>query len=55
LFYNTPVSLAGGGPGEGALALPESKMRRLCEAARFELRRLSVPNPMHALYQAFPL
>jgi SAM-dependent methyltransferase len=54
LFYNTPVSLAGGGPGEGAMALPESKLRRLCEAGGFELRRLPLPNPMHALYQAFP-
>ena len=54
LFYNTPVSLASGGRGEGAMALPESRLRRLCEPAGFELRRLSVPNPMHALYQAFP-
>lgn len=53
-FYNTPVSLAGGGQGEGAMAFPESKLRRLCESAGFTLRRLPVPNPMHALYQAFP-
>jgi SAM-dependent methyltransferase len=54
LFYNTPVSLAGGGAGEGAMALPESRLRMLCEEAGFELRRLPLPNPIHALYQVFP-
>ena len=54
LFYNTPVSLAGGGLGEGAMALPESRLRGLCEEAGFELRRLPLPNPIHALYQAIP-
>jgi SAM-dependent methyltransferase len=54
LFYNTPVSLAGGGAGEGAMALPESRLRELCEDAGFDLRRLPLPNPIHALYQVFP-
>ena len=54
LFYNTPVSLSAGGQGEGAMGLPETKLRRLSEAAGFELRRLPLPNPMHALYQAVP-
>jgi len=54
LFYNAPVSIADGGNGSGAL-LPEHRIREVCEAASFDVRRLPVTNPMHALYVANPL
>jgi len=53
LFYNAPVSIANGGNGSGAL-LAETQLRDLCEATSFDVRRLSVANPMHALYAANP-
>jgi SAM-dependent methyltransferase/predicted transcriptional regulator len=51
LFYSTPTSIANGGDGSGAI-LSEDMIHRLCTASGFYVRRLSVTNPMHALYEA---
>jgi hypothetical protein len=34
------------------MGLPENRIRELCAAAGLEVRRLSLANPMHALYEA---
>lgn len=52
LFYNTPVSIANGGTGPGAAGLTEARIGALCETAGLHVTRLSLPNPMHALYLA---
>lgn len=55
VFYNLPVSLANGGEGEGTMAFPESRVRRLCRQAGFaEVRRLPVQNPFNVLYEVTP-
>jgi SAM-dependent methyltransferase len=51
LFYSTPVSIANGGDGSGAI-LPEGIIRELCTSAGLHVRRLPTMNPMHALYEA---
>lgn len=53
-FYSTPVSLANGGQGFGAI-LPERSVRDLCRAAGLNVRRVATTNPMHALYEATSL
>jgi hypothetical protein len=52
LLYNTAVSVANGGHGEGAMGLPACRVFELCAAAGFSVRRLPIPNPMFALFEA---
>ncbi len=52
-LYSTPVSLANGGCGAGAI-LAETGLLELCRAAGLRARRLPTTNPMHALYEARP-
>lgn len=52
LLYCLSVSLARGGPGLGAMGMPESVVRRMCRDAGFAgVRRLPVDNPFSSLYE----
>jgi SAM-dependent methyltransferase len=61
LFYGVSVlfclsySLAAGGPGLGALGLPEPRLAELCAAAGFAtVHRVPIDDPMNALYEVRP-
>lgn len=53
VLYNTPVSLAMGGAGEGTMSMPEGRIRRLCREAGFTwIERVPQSNPFNVLYWA---
>ena len=55
VLYCLPTALANGAAGLGTLGMPESRLRRLCEAAGFvTCKRLPVEHPFMALYQVTP-
>jgi SAM-dependent methyltransferase len=53
-FYNTPVGIANGASSAGGAALSEAQVHSYCNEAGFEVKRIRLPNPIHALYYAIP-
>jgi SAM-dependent methyltransferase len=53
-FYNTPVGIANGACCAGGAALSEAQVHNHCAEAGLEVRRIRLPNPIHALYYATP-
>lgn len=54
VLYSTPVSLANGGEGKGALAFPETEVRRICREAGFGQVRRLVEDPFNVVYAIKP-